>query len=137
MKPFKTAILITLGIACMIPVAVGQESRSNLEAAKEKGRDQSRYLKETKSAQEASEGVPEANIAHYRKTVEPILQKSCVACHGAKKAKYIGWTGSGVTSWTIKKMLKTGTTYRVYAVFSENDHTENSKIKSNWVRVNF
>ena len=56
---------------------------------------------------------------------------------GAKKAKYIGWTGSGVTSWTIKKMLKTGTTYRVYAVFSENDHTENSKIKSNWVRVNF
>ncbi|MBJ7248762.1 MAG: hypothetical protein JHC83_05950, partial [Thermoleophilia bacterium] len=36
---------------------------------------------------------------------------------GAKKAKYIGWTGSGVTSWTDKKMLKAGTTYRVYAVF--------------------
>ena len=87
MKPFKTAILITLGIACMIPVAVGQESQSKLEAAKEKGRDQSRYLKETKAAQEASDTVPEANIAYYRKSVEPILQKSCVACHGAKKAK--------------------------------------------------
>ena len=50
MKPFKTAILITLGIACIISVAVGQESQSKLEAAKEKGRNQSRYLKETKSA---------------------------------------------------------------------------------------
>jgi mono/diheme cytochrome c family protein len=87
MKPFKTAILITLGIAYMIPVAVGQESQSKLEAAKEKGRNQSRYLKETKSAQEASDTVPEANIGHYRKSVEPILRKSCVACHGAKKAK--------------------------------------------------
>ena len=56
---------------------------------------------------------------------------------GAKKAKYIGWTGSGVTSWTDKKMLKTGTTYRVYAVFSENDHAEDRKIKSNWIRVDF
>lgn len=56
---------------------------------------------------------------------------------GAKKAKYIGWTGSGLTSWTDKKMLKAGTTYRVFAVFSENDHTENKKIMSNWVLVDF
>lgn len=56
---------------------------------------------------------------------------------GAKKAKYIGWTGSGTTSWTDKKMLKAGTTYRVFAVFSENDHTEERKIMSNWVLVDF
>jgi hypothetical protein len=56
---------------------------------------------------------------------------------GAKKAKYIGWTGSGLTSWTDKKMLKAGTTYRVFAVFSENDHTEEKKIMSNWVLVDF
>ena len=56
---------------------------------------------------------------------------------GAKTAKYIGWTGSGLTSWTDKKMLKAGTTYLVYAVFSENDHSENRKIKSNWIRVDF
>ncbi len=56
---------------------------------------------------------------------------------GAKKAKYIGWTGSGTTSWTDKKMLKPGTTYRVFAVFSENDHTEDRKIMSNWVLVDF
>ncbi len=56
---------------------------------------------------------------------------------GAKKAKYIGWTGTGTTSWTDKKMLKAGTTYRVFAVFSENDHTEDKKVKSNWVLVDF
>lgn len=56
---------------------------------------------------------------------------------GAKKAKYIGWTGSGATSWTDKGMLKVGTTYRVFAVFSENDHTEDRQIMSNWVKVKF
>jgi hypothetical protein len=56
---------------------------------------------------------------------------------GAKKAKYIGWTGSGTTSWTDKGMLKVGTTYRVFAVFSENDHTEDTTVRSNWVKVAF
>lgn len=56
---------------------------------------------------------------------------------GAKRAKYIGWTGSGATSWTDKGMLKVGTTYRVFAVFSENDHTEDRAIKSNWIKVAF
>lgn len=54
-----------------------------------------------------------------------------------KKATYIGWTGSGATSWTDKGMLKPGTTYRVFAVFSENDHTEDRAIMSNWIKVDF
>jgi hypothetical protein len=56
---------------------------------------------------------------------------------GTKKRVYIGWTGSGATSWTDKGMLKVGTTYRVFAVFSENDHTEDRQIMSNWVKVKF
>ncbi len=56
---------------------------------------------------------------------------------GAKKAKYIGWTGSGTTSWTDKKMLKAGTTYRVYAIFSANNHTEDRRVMSNWILVNY
>lgn len=56
---------------------------------------------------------------------------------GAKRAKYIGWTGSGATSWTDKGMLEAGTTYRVFAVFSENDHTEDRKIMSNWIKIDF
>ena len=54
---------------------------------------------------------------------------------GQKKAKYVGWTGSGMTSTTDKKMLKAGTTYRCFAVFSENDHTEETTVRSNWVKV--
>ena len=56
---------------------------------------------------------------------------------GAKKAEYIGWTGSGTTSWTDKGKLKAGTTYRVFAVFSENDHTEDRKVMSNWILVDY
>jgi len=57
---------------------------------------------------------------------------------GAKRATYIGWTGTGLTSWTDKGTpLKSGTTYRVYAVFSSNDHTEDRQIMSNWVLVKF
>lgn len=56
---------------------------------------------------------------------------------GAAKAKYIGWTGSGTTSWTDKNMLKAGTSYQVYAVFSANNHTESKKVQSNWVLVDF
>lgn len=56
---------------------------------------------------------------------------------GARKATYIGWTGSGATSWSDRKKLKPGTTYRVFAVFSENDHTEDRRIQSNWVLVDF
>ena len=56
---------------------------------------------------------------------------------GAKRAKYIGWTGSGTTSWTDKNMLKAGTTYRVFAVYSENDHTEDRAVMSNWVLVDY
>ena len=56
---------------------------------------------------------------------------------GAKKAKYIGWTGSGATSWTDKGMLKVGTTYRVFAVYSDNDHTEDRQVMSNWIKVAF
>jgi len=56
---------------------------------------------------------------------------------GTKKRVYIGWTGSGTTSMTDKKMLKKGTTYRVFAIYSENDHTEDTSIMSNWIKVPF
>lgn len=56
---------------------------------------------------------------------------------GTKKRVYIGWTGSGATSMTDKGMLKVGTTYRVFAIYSENDHTEDRSIMSNWIKVAF
>lgn len=87
MKPSKIVACIVVGIACWISGAGGQESRGVLEAAREKGRSQSRYLKESKSTPATVEAIPKSDTARYRKTVEPILTRSCVACHGPKKAK--------------------------------------------------
>jgi len=85
MKTLKFAILLVLAVA--IPVAVGQETPITLEAAKEQGRNKSRYLKETKAAADTSDAIPKANVADFQKSVQPILTKSCVNCHGPKKAK--------------------------------------------------
>ncbi|MFM9050585.1 MAG: hypothetical protein ACKOMX_11190 [Actinomycetota bacterium] len=51
------------------------------------------------------------------------------------KVRYIGWTGSGLTDWSDQDRLAAGKTYRVYAVFSENDHTERPGIRSRAVVV--
>jgi len=69
MKPSKIVACIVVGIACWISGAGGQESRGVLEAAREKGRSQSRYLKESKSTPATVEAIPKADTARYRKTV--------------------------------------------------------------------
>jgi hypothetical protein len=56
---------------------------------------------------------------------------------GTKKDRYIGWTGSGMTSTTDRGRLKAGKSYQICAVFSSNDHTENWKVRSNTVVVSF
>jgi mono/diheme cytochrome c family protein len=88
MKPIRIALLLALGTACVIPVVDGQESRINLETAREQGRGKSRYLKEAKAvAAGPSDSPPKADLAGFQKSVAPILTKSCVGCHGPKKAK--------------------------------------------------
>jgi mono/diheme cytochrome c family protein len=87
MKPFKIAVLLVLGIACAIAVADGQETRVTLDVAKEQGRSKSRYLTATNAAADASDTIPKANVADFQKSVEPILTKSCLICHGPKKPK--------------------------------------------------
>ncbi len=51
------------------------------------------------------------------------------------KTFYIGWTGNGLTDWSDPRALKKGRTYRIFAIFSENDHTEVPSIMSNGVLV--
>jgi mono/diheme cytochrome c family protein len=85
MKTGQIALLLAL--AGTIPFASGQDSALTLEAARERGRSQSRYLKETKVAPETRDAIPKANLAAFQKSVEPLLAKHCVSCHGPKKAK--------------------------------------------------
>ncbi|MSO46577.1 MAG: hypothetical protein EXQ67_00610 [Thermoleophilia bacterium] len=47
----------------------------------------------------------------------------------------VGWGDAGTYSWTIKGMLKAGTTYILRAVFVSNDNTEDPQIQSQRVKV--
>ena len=87
MNQIKIALLFALGSACGIHVADGQETRTAMEAAREQGRSKSRYLNSPKAAEQPSDSIPKANLADFQKSVAPILTKSCVDCHGPKKAK--------------------------------------------------
>jgi hypothetical protein len=46
MKVLRTTILLFLGSVCNIPAAPGEETPISLEAAKDQGRNTSRFLKE-------------------------------------------------------------------------------------------
>lgn len=85
MKTLKLSILLV--VAFSISIAVGQENRITLDAAKEQGRARSRYLKLAGIAPSTGETIPKANMAEFQKSVAPILTKSCVDCHGPKKVK--------------------------------------------------
>ena len=75
---------ILLGSACTILAADGQETPITLETAREQGRIKSRFLKAT---QAATDDIPTANIADFQSSVAPILNKSCLNCHGPKTSE--------------------------------------------------
>lgn len=58
-----------------------------MDTAKEQGRAKSRFLKETKEVSPAPDAIPKANLAFFQESVGPILQKSCLACHGPEKSE--------------------------------------------------
>lgn len=87
MKTLKIAILLVVSSASAILAADDQETPITLEKARGLGRMKSRFLKETKAEATAIRAIPKANLAHFRKSVGPILNKSCLACHGPEKSE--------------------------------------------------
>ena len=87
MKSLKIIILLVLGITGTIPAADGQDAPITLEMAKEQGRAKSRFLKEMKEVPKDADPVPKANMAFFNESVGPILNKSCLACHGPEKSE--------------------------------------------------
>jgi len=53
-----------------------------LKKAKEVGRVQSRFLRETQSEKPATGLIPKANLDSFHESVGPSLNKSCLGCHG-------------------------------------------------------
>lgn len=58
----------------------------SLKKAREAGRAKSAFLFSDKKPQRTN-GAPTAAIADFKKHIAPLLEKSCVECHGPKKAK--------------------------------------------------
>lgn len=79
-------LVIALSSATIL-VAHGEEPAITLDVAKVQGRDKSRFLKETPDAAKAIDAVPKANVAFFHESVEPILKKSCLACHGPARSE--------------------------------------------------
>jgi len=59
--------------------------RPTLEELKIAGAKNSKYLRQLSPAKNTE--VPKANLVVFRKTIAPILQRSCVQCHGAETAE--------------------------------------------------
>jgi len=87
MKTLQITILLLLGSACTSLAVDGQEAAITLEVAKELGRIKSRFLKETKADPKAADTIPTANVADFQKSVAPLLNRSCLACHGPEKSE--------------------------------------------------
>ncbi|MDA1232802.1 MAG: DUF1592 domain-containing protein, partial [Planctomycetota bacterium] len=87
MKILVNIILLVLGSAGAVLAAEGQETPISLEAAKAQGRAESRFLKESQPTATATDAVPKANVALFHESVEPVLKKSCLACHGPEKSE--------------------------------------------------
>ena len=89
MKTFRLVVLLTIGSAGIILADNEPPTPLTLESAREAGRLKSRFLKaaDIRPDPKASVVAPKANVTFFKKSVEPVLQTSCLACHGPEKSE--------------------------------------------------
>ncbi|MFM8288920.1 MAG: DUF1592 domain-containing protein [Planctomycetaceae bacterium] len=87
MRTRLVALLLGLGAAGLLLAADGPETPPTLAEARQQGRAKSRFLKETKEVAQPPNTVPEANVALFQETIRPLLQRSCLACHGPDRTE--------------------------------------------------
>lgn len=77
-------IFIALSAVCAAAVAAvdADEAPITLEQAREAGRLKSGFLKDAVAEVSAVDAAPKPNVAYFRKSVAPILSRSCLSCHG-------------------------------------------------------
>jgi len=86
-KVLRLAMVLLIGNLSQITASAGQEVPISLGAAKEQGRHKSRFLKEAKLTAQAGDAIAAANVEDFERIVGPVLTKSCLGCHGPKKAE--------------------------------------------------
>lgn len=87
MKSATITAVLGLVSACVLVAADGQSEAITLDAAKEQGRANSRFLRDPRPVANATPAIPKANVAEFRESVWPVLNRSCVNCHGPKKTE--------------------------------------------------
>ena len=93
MNTLKVAILLIVSSVVTILAAadpadpVAPEDPITLEAIRELGRENSRFLNENDTAAKPTNTIPKANLAHFQKSVGPLLAKNCLACHGPQRSE--------------------------------------------------
>lgn len=74
--------LLVCSCVCGSPAAEQNASPLGLDRVRAEGRAKSALLKEAQRRDDATPSVPTANLAHFQKSIAPILAQKCVACHG-------------------------------------------------------
>ena len=82
MKTLAIAILLVISSVRTVLAADNPDIPITLEQAREVGRMKSRFLKANQAAATATNAIPRANVAYFQESVRPLLEKSCIACHG-------------------------------------------------------
>lgn len=87
MKTLKITFLFVLASVGTLLASDAQEPPVSLEQARELGRAKSRFLKEAQSDATVDNAIPQANLAYFQESVQPILVRSCLACHGPERSE--------------------------------------------------
>ncbi len=81
MNSLRITILLLLFSTNWV-LAAEPDSSQTLESVRELGRTKSRFLNQTDKDPQAAQAIPSANLARFQKSIGPILNQKCIACHG-------------------------------------------------------
>ncbi|HVW02131.1 MAG TPA: c-type cytochrome domain-containing protein, partial [Planctomycetaceae bacterium] len=76
------AIFLVCAHTCRALAADPAAPPPTLREVREAGRAKSLFLKEATTKVESQPTIPAANLEHFRKSIAPVLAKTCVDCHG-------------------------------------------------------
>lgn len=84
----RPRLVALIALLAALPVH-GQDSSDvlSLQQAREAGRKDSRFLRPDGTAPADPKKIPKANLGDYKKSLYPILQKSCLGCHGPDRTE--------------------------------------------------
>jgi hypothetical protein len=85
MNTVRITIVLLLASVCPMLAAGADADPMTLRKARESGRLKSRFLKG--ATEKKSDAIPEPNVVHFQKSIKPLLDKSCLACHGPQKSE--------------------------------------------------